>query len=856
MAVDPFAPQGPVPAIGIPNSQDYPRLVYTSPYFDTVPIAELIEPAAIEAIEAALPSLVAPYVDQAAQAAVQQSAVLLTGSTMSGPLNLSPLLPTADSMAATKAYVDTMLSTAGVPEVPAVPVGQSWARQVGQWVPLSTNTGGPFLALSGGVMQGQINMSGNAITNMAAIPVMPNGAAPATWVLNQIAAQSLYQGVWNLDTMTPDLTNPATQINSYTWIAITAAPAGVVVGPAVPGLQGQTVHNGDTVIYSATEGRFDAITAGGLTAPEADARYLMLAGGQLSGALLLNANATQNTQAVTLQQLNAFVPAGMLGEAPTTGQLYGRNGLTHAWAAVLPLAGGVLSGALTLSGNATANLQPVTLQQQTASIATAVSGYVPLAGGVTMTGLLTLSGNAGGNLNPVPLQQLNAMLGTYAALANPVFTGDPRAPTPATADNDTSIATTAYVKAQGYAVGNFLPLAGGTISGPLSVTGLTTLSNAVGVTPGTVSNDTSIATTAFVKSLGYVTGGPFAPLNSPVFSGAPSLPAGTTGVTQAAATSNTSLATTAYVKSQGYVTGGPYLPLTGGVLSGAVTANGGIASAGADAALYLVDRTTSANWVAYAQAGVYHLNILAGDVLIIDGATRGVQLPGALSAFSYLMGGNNFAYQNGNFHVVLSQGGSNEAIALGNASDPANYYRNSAHTFQNRNGSALARINAANIVLNGPSGISYSGVNGGSANYIGFGFATVISGKVTVSVDDGALKYALADAASDARMKTDIAPSSYNGLAAIQAIPLHEFRWLDIADPGNLADAAARADAPLVPVGMVAQEVHKIFPEAVVAGDETTEALGQIWQLDYGVLLAAMVGAVQQLAARVEALEA
>lgn len=37
-----------------------------------------------------------------------------------------------------------------------------------------------------------------------------------------------------------------------------------------------------------------------------------------------------------------------------------------------------------------------------------------------------------------------------APLAGPVFTGDPQAPTPATADNDTSIATTAYVKAQGY----------------------------------------------------------------------------------------------------------------------------------------------------------------------------------------------------------------------------------------------------------------------------------------------------------------------------------------------------------------------------------------------------------------------
>src|SRR6478735_4028801 len=43
------------------------------------------------------------------------------------------------------------------------------------------------------------------------------------------------------------------------------------------------------------------------------------------------------------------------------------------------------------------------------------------------------------------------VLAGYAPILSPVFTGDPKAPTPATADNDTSIATTAFVKAQGYA---------------------------------------------------------------------------------------------------------------------------------------------------------------------------------------------------------------------------------------------------------------------------------------------------------------------------------------------------------------------------------------------------------------------
>jgi hypothetical protein len=44
-------------------------------------------------------------------------------------------------------------------------------------------------------------------------------------------------------------------------------------------------------------------------------------------------------------------------------------------------------------------------------------------------------------------QNISIDLSAYAPLASPTFTGDPKAPTPATADNDTSIATTAYVQA-------------------------------------------------------------------------------------------------------------------------------------------------------------------------------------------------------------------------------------------------------------------------------------------------------------------------------------------------------------------------------------------------------------------------
>lgn len=79
---------------------------------------------------------------------------------------------------------------------------------------------------------------------------------------------------------------------------------------------------------------------------------------------------------------------------------------------------------------------------------------------------------------------LQTALDTKAPLASPALTGDPTAPTPATADNDTSIATTAFVKAQGYA-----PLASPALTG-----------NPTAPTPTAGDSDTSIATTGFVVS--------------------------------------------------------------------------------------------------------------------------------------------------------------------------------------------------------------------------------------------------------------------------------------------------------------------------------------------------------------------
>jgi hypothetical protein len=77
-------------------------------------------------------------------------------------------------------------------------------------------------------------------------------------------------------------------------------------------------------------------------------------------------------------------------------------------------------------------------------------------------------------------------LSTLAPINSPTFTGDPKAPTPATADNDTSIATTAYVKAN---LASYAPLASPVLTGTPTAP-----------TASAGNNSTQIATTAYVDT--------------------------------------------------------------------------------------------------------------------------------------------------------------------------------------------------------------------------------------------------------------------------------------------------------------------------------------------------------------------
>ena len=137
-----------------------------------------------------------------------------------------------------------------------------------------------------------------------------------------------------------------------------------------------------------------------------------------------------------------------------------------------------------------------------------------------------------------------------ANIASPTLTGNPQAPTPAVGDNTTSIATTAFnyqsnVGLRGY-VDNSIATVNSTIVLRANIASPTFTGNPQAPTPSIGDNDTSIATTAFVyqanvAQTGY-NAGTYAPINNPVLTGNPQVPTATYG------NSSPSVASTAFVQ--------------------------------------------------------------------------------------------------------------------------------------------------------------------------------------------------------------------------------------------------------------------------------------------------------------------
>ena len=151
-----------------------------------------------------------------------------------------------------------------------------------------------------------------------------------------------------------------------------------------------------------------------------------------------------------------------------------------------------------------------------------------------------------------------ADLSAYAPLASPAFTGTPTAPTAGASTNNTQIATTAFVKTVAsnyvtteYAEATYYKKTDDPGTADLSAYAPLASPAFTGIptapTAAANTNNTQIATTAFVKTAL----GSYAPKASPTFTGTPKAP------TASASVNNTQIATTAFVKN--VVNGAGYL---------------------------------------------------------------------------------------------------------------------------------------------------------------------------------------------------------------------------------------------------------------------------------------------------------
>jgi hypothetical protein len=127
-------------------------------------------------------------------------------------------------------------------------------------------------------------------------------AATKLYVDQTASAATLWQGVYDPTTNTPDLTDPAVQNHGWSWTVNVAGDTAANL-PGIPA--GTPMQVGDVVQWIGSSAAFAVIAGGPLTEAEADALYLRLAGGTMTGPLLLYADPLDNLEAATKQYVDS-----------------------------------------------------------------------------------------------------------------------------------------------------------------------------------------------------------------------------------------------------------------------------------------------------------------------------------------------------------------------------------------------------------------------------------------------------------------------------------------------------------------------------------------------------------------------
>ncbi len=203
------------------------------------------------------------------------------------------------------------------------------------------------------------------------------------------------------------------------------------MGNVTSGTQATTTDIAEAANLYFTNGRAQAAITGG-------ASSIVTANLAVSRALASDASGKVSAATTTLTELNYLT--GVTSNVQSQFSTLTTN-LATTNSNVAAATGSI---ALTNSNVATITGQIVTINS---NIATATGNIATLT-----TNLATTNSNvatATGNITTLSgrVNTLSGVVDLKANIASPTFTGVPAAPTPATSDNSTTLATTAYVKA-------------------------------------------------------------------------------------------------------------------------------------------------------------------------------------------------------------------------------------------------------------------------------------------------------------------------------------------------------------------------------------------------------------------------
>ena len=198
-----------------------------------------------------------------------------------------------------------------------------------------------------------------------------------------------------------------------------------------------------------------------------------------------------------------------------------------------------------------------------------------------------------------------------------------------------------------------------------------------------------------------------------------------------------------------------------------------------------------------------------------------------LGAYTGNQGGLNISTSSN--YIVLSDG----------AGNPRGIFDNNGAFFVNGvfgSGAGISSTSATSAIQcftawnQGTSGTRY-------LHYFGSGATFSAVGSITYNGTN-----TLYNATSDQRLKENIVDAG-SGLAKLANVKIRSFDWI--------------SNKQQVDFGLIAQELNDVAPEAVTQGiDNEDGSIDKPWQVDASALVPAMIKAIQELNAKVTALEA